>query len=167
LRGSTPIASSGAVQPHERGFTLIELTLVIVIGAILASVSGSYFFSQSVFSQRAYIEQLGSALRLAQKAAVASDCPCQVTISASSYSVALQAASGNTCNTTDTTWSTPVTGIDGQTVAGTAPAGVTTSPTGTIVFTGSGALSSYTATTWTVGSDTLTLDPVTGYVQVQ
>ncbi len=167
MRGSTPIASPGAAKRLERGFTLIELTLVIVIGAILASVSGTYFFSQSTFSQRAYAEQLGSALRLAQKAAVASDCPCQVTIAASSYSVALQAASGNTCNPNDTTWSTPVSGIDGQTLAGTAPAGVTTSPTGTIVFTGSGAPSSYPATTFSVGSDALTLDPVTGYVQVQ
>ncbi len=163
MSGSCPILGS---RP-ARGFTLIELVLVIVIGGILASVSGSYFFSQPAFSQRAYVEQLGSALRLAQKAAVASDCPCRVTISASSYSVALQAASGNTCNPNDTTWSTPLTGIDGQTIAGTAPAGVTASPTGTIVFSGSGVPSSYSATTFNVGSDTLTLDPITGYIQVQ
>jgi MSHA pilin protein MshC len=149
-----------------RGFTLIELVTVIVIGGILAAVSGPRFFTQTGYSQRGFTEELGAALRLAQKAAVASDCPCQVTLTASSYALAQQAASGNTCNPSDTTWSSPVVGIDGQAVSGTAPTGITVSPTGVFVFNGSGGLSSSPATSLAIGSDTITLDATTGYVQV-
>jgi len=149
------------------GFTLIELTLVIVIGGILAAVAGPRFFTQSVYSQRGYTEELGAALRLAQKVAVASDCPSQVTVAAATYAVAQQAASGNSCNPSDATWSTAVVGIDGQAVTGTAPNGVTVSPTGVFVFSGGGALTSSPATTLNVGADSITIDPVTGYVQVQ
>jgi prepilin-type N-terminal cleavage/methylation domain-containing protein len=153
--------------PAAVGFTLIELTLVIVIGAILATLAGSRFFTQSVYSQRGYTEELGAAFRLAQKAAVASDCPSQVTVAAATYAVAQQAPLGNSCNPSDTTWSTAVVGIDGQAVSGTAPNGVTVSPTGVFVFSGSGALTSSPATSLLVGANTITIDRITGYVQVQ
>jgi MSHA pilin protein MshC len=151
----------------HQGFTLIELTLVIVIGGILATLAGSRFFTQSVYSQRGYTEELGAALRLAQKVAVASDCPSQVTVAAATYAVAQQAALGNSCNPSDATWSTHVAGIDGQTVSGTAPSGVTVSPTGVFVFSGSGALTASPGSTLTVGAGAITIDPITGYVQVQ
>lgn len=160
---SNRVTASSAAQ----GFTLIELTLVIVIGGILATLAGTRFFTQSVYSQRGYTEELGAALRLAQKVAVASDCPSQVTVTATTYAVAQQAASGNSCNPADTTWSTVVVGTDGQAVSGTAPNGVTVSPTGVFVFSGSGALTASPATTLAIGADGITIDPTTGYVQVQ
>lgn len=151
---------------RARGFTLIELTLVIVIGGILATLAGSRFFTQSVYSQRGYAEELGAALRLAQKVAVASDCPSQLTLTASTYAVAQQAATGNSCNPSDTTWSLAVVGVDGQAVSGAAPSGVTVSPTGVFVFGSSGALTARPATSLAVGADVITIDPITGYVQV-
>jgi MSHA pilin protein MshC len=150
----------------SRGFTLIELVLVIVIAGILAHVAGSRFFSQSAFAQRGFTEELGAALRLAQKTAIASDCPTQVTVTASTYAVAQQAASAGTCNPSDNAYSLAVVGMDGQTVSGTAPAGITVSPTGTFVFSGTFGMINYSATTLAIGSDTITIDPVTGYVQV-
>jgi MSHA pilin protein MshC len=154
-------------RDDARGYTLIELVLVIVIGAILAAVAGPHFFTQSTFTQRGYTEELGAALRLAQKVAVASDCPVQVTLTASSYAVAQQAAAANTCKASDTTWSTAVVGLDGQAVSNSAPSGITVSPTGVFVFSGSGALTSEPALSLSVGTDTITLDASTGYAQVQ
>jgi hypothetical protein len=78
-----------------------------------------------------------------------------------------QAAAGNTCNPNDTTWSTPVVALDGAPVQGTAPASVTASPTGSFVFTGSGALGASPATSLLVGPYTIAIDATTGFVQVQ
>lgn len=159
---SPPVARSAT-----RGFTLIELVMVIVIAAILASVAGPRFFTPSVFTQRAYADDVAAALRRAQKAAVASDCPARVNLAAGSYVVQQQAAAGNTCNSADTTWSTPVVGPDGVAAAGTAPSGTSASPTGNYVFSGSGAISSSPGATLTVGVNTITIDAVTGFVQEQ
>jgi MSHA pilin protein MshC len=156
----------GRAGGGAQGFTLIELVTVIVIGGILAAVAGPRFFTQTGFSQRAYTEELGAALRLAQKASVASDCPSQLTLTASTYAVAQQAVSGNTCNLSDATWSTPVIGMDGRAVSGTAPSGITASPTGVFVFNGAGGLTSSPTTSVAIGAYTITLDATTGYVQV-
>jgi MSHA pilin protein MshC len=157
-----PVSAQG-----PRGYTLVELVLVIVIAGILAAVAVPHFFDNQVFSQRGYADELAGALRAAQKAAVASDCPTEVAVTAGSYIVQQQAAAGNTCNPNDNTWSTPVIALDGAAVQGTAPAGVTASPTGSFVFTGSGALSASPATSLAVGPQTISIDATTGFVQVQ
>ena len=159
------IQSASAQGP--RGYTLIELVLVIVIAGILAAVAVPHFFDNQVFSQRGYADELAGALRAAQKAAVATDCPAEVTVAAGGYSVQQQAAAGNTCNPNDTTWSTPVVALDGAVVQGSAPASVTASPTGSFVFTGSGALGASPATSLSVGPYTIAIDATTGFVQVQ
>jgi MSHA pilin protein MshC len=155
------------IGERPRGYTLIELVLVIVIAGILAAAIGPHFFDQSVFAQRGYADAIGAALRTAQKAAVASDCPAEVNLSSGSYAVLQQAAAGNTCNPTDTTWSTQVLGLDGEAVAGSAPSTASASPLGLYVFNGSGALSAAPATTISVGAATISIDAQTGFVQVQ
>jgi MSHA pilin protein MshC len=150
-----------------RGYTLIELVVVLVIAGILATVVGPRFFDNPTFRQRGYADELAAALRLAQKAAVASDCPAVVTITAGGYSVAQQAAAGNSCNPTDSGWSTPVVALDGATVQDSAPANVSVGPAGSYVFTGSGALGAAPATSLSVGNYTITIDATTGLVQVQ
>jgi len=150
-----------------RGFTLIELVVVLVIAGILATVVGPRFFGNPTFSQRGYADELASALRLAQKTAVASDCQAEVNVTAAGYAVAQQAAAGNTCNPADAGWSTPVVALDGAAAQDSAPANVGVSPTGSYVFTGSGALGSAPATSLSVGNYTITIDATTGLVQVQ
>jgi MSHA pilin protein MshC len=150
-----------------RGYTLVELVLVIVIAGILAAFAVPHFFDNQTFSQRAYADELAGALRFAQKAAVASDCPAKVLVAAPGYVVQQQAPAGNTCNTNDTTWATPVVAPDGASLQGTAPANVSASPTGSFVFTGSGALGASPGTSLSVGSHTISIDAATGFVQVQ
>ncbi len=164
----------GRARRRSRGYTLIELVTVMVIVAILASVAGAHFFDQTTFTQRGYADEVAAALRFAQKAALTSDCVTRVNLTSGSYAVQQQAASGNTCNTADTTWATAVLGLDGTSVQGTAPSGTSASPTGLYCFAGSGLLTSVptsACTPWayslTVGVNTITIDPLTGLIQEQ
>ncbi|EWC42765.1 pilus assembly FimT family protein [Stutzerimonas stutzeri] len=67
---------------EQRGFTIVELIMVIVIIGILAAVVGPRFFSKSNFDERFYFEEVLSSVRYAQKLAVASGCYIQVQVSA-------------------------------------------------------------------------------------
>jgi len=72
----------------QRGFTIVELILVIVIIGILAAVVGPRFFIKSNFDERFYFEEVLSSVRYAQKLAVASGCLVRVTVNGSGYSLA-------------------------------------------------------------------------------
>ncbi len=69
----------------EHGFTIVELILVIVIIGILAAVVGPRFFTRSNFDERFYFEEALSAIRYAQKVAVASGCLVKVTVNSDGY----------------------------------------------------------------------------------
>jgi prepilin-type N-terminal cleavage/methylation domain-containing protein len=149
------------------GYTLIELVVVISIGGILAAFVAPRFFNQQAFSQRGYADELAAALRGTQKAAVITGCPARLVLAAASYAASQQAASGNTCNPADASWSLAVVGGDGSAIAGSAPSGTTATPTGTYQFDAQGRLTSSPGTTVTVGTHALNIDAVTGFVQVQ
>ena len=158
---------SRGAQASSLGYSLIELVVVVAIGGLLATFVGPRFFDQQSFAQRGYADELAAALRGTQKAAVITGCPAQLVLSATSYSASQQAASGNACDPADGSWSTPVIGADGGTLAGSAPSGTTASPTGTFRFDSQGRLALSPGTTITVGGRTLALDTATGFVQVQ
>jgi MSHA pilin protein MshC len=152
---------------RHRGYTLVELVVVMAVTGILAVYIAPRFWNQQSFSDRGYADELAAALRVTQKAAVISGCPAELILQANSYSAAQQAASGNTCNQADTSWSTPLIGADGAAIQDTAPTNTSASPTGTFLFDTQGRLTSSPGTTLTVGTHTITLDPGTGLIQVQ
>lgn len=159
---------SGLAAPRLRhGYTLVELAVVITILGVLSATVGPRFFSQSVFSERSYADELGSALRSTQKAAVISGCRARLILAAGSYSAVQQAAAGNACLTSDTTWPTPILGPSGEAIANSAPNGIVASPTGTFEFDTQGRLVANPGTTITIGARQIVIEAATGYVQVQ
>ncbi len=146
-----------------RGFTLVELVTSIVIIGILAAAIGPKFFDNQSFSERGYADEVASALRYAQAVAVASGCGAAVTITANSYQAMQPANAPPACSGGFTR---TITRVDGGTLSGTAPSGVTFTPATQIIFDGQGR----TANVLTVLSDgafTLNINPLSGFVVVQ
>jgi MSHA pilin protein MshC len=164
MRRSAPYLEQSA---SARGYTLVELVVVMAVAGVLAAYIAPRFWNQQSFSDRGYVDELAAALRSTQKAAVITGCPAQLTLAASSYVATQQAPSGNTCNPADASWSTPLLGPDGTPIQDSAPASTTASPTGTFQFDTQGRLSSSPASTITVGTHTITIDVGSGLVQVQ
>ncbi|HYM34276.1 MAG TPA: prepilin-type N-terminal cleavage/methylation domain-containing protein, partial [Steroidobacteraceae bacterium] len=120
-RKLTTHATQHAERVLHAGYTLVELVAVIVILVIVAAIVGPKFFGTQVFSERGYADELASAMRYAQKIAVASGCNTRFAVTLAGYSVTQQVASGNTCNSGGASWTTQVIRPDGSPMVGTPP----------------------------------------------
>jgi MSHA pilin protein MshC len=133
-------------MPDMRGFTMVELILVIVIIGILSAVVGPRFFDRQGFDERLFFEESQAAVRYGQKLALASGCRTQVNLDNTGYHL-LQAV-----NCTSGAYSAEVLGPDGETpFAASAPTSVTlTTANFPVVFDSLGRPSS--AASATVGT---------------
>ncbi len=155
-----------SVQHKIRGFTLIELIMVMVVLGILAVIGYSKLFSRSVFEERGFFEETMQATRYAQKQAIAWGCDVQISFTATTY-----ALSGLAGGCTPPGFSGPVTHpVRAGSYSGTVPKDVTLGPVTTIRFDRIGrprnAAGSLLAanTNISVGGFSFRIVPETGYV---
>ena len=156
--------SRGLADFGEQGYTIVELVLVIVILGVIGVVAGPRFFSTSDFDERAYYDELASALRYGQKVAVASGCPVRVTITTSSYTLAQQSALSGHCNPSDSSFPVAVLLPSGEAVAGNAPSGISSTPASTFDFDAEGRTSLGSDLSLSVGATPLTVEAGSGLV---
>lgn len=161
LRQTRPAASRDVA-----GFTLVELVIVIVIVGVLSVFAVPRFFGENVFLERGYYEELTGAIRMSQKAAVATGCPVRFVLTASSYQARQQSALGSRCDTASSNWTVPIVLGSGETLEGSAPSGVTAAPATTLVFLPSGATDLGADRAITIGATSLVIHAGSGYVDV-
>jgi MSHA pilin protein MshC len=154
----------GKPQAHGSGFTLVELSVVIVIVAVLGAIAMPRFFDNRTFAERGYYEELVAAMRFAQKAAVASGCPVRFVLNAGSYAAAQQQALAGRCDPADAGWATPVRLADGAPLAAAAPTGVTVAPAAVWRFDALGRTDLAGDLAVSVGPYALTVQAASGYV---
>jgi MSHA pilin protein MshC len=155
------------LEARANGFTLIELVTVIVILGVVAAIAGPRFFGENIFRVRGYADEVATALRYAQKIAVASGCPVQVSLAPSSgYTLMQRAAAGNTCATSGAYSLAVKRPESADAYRGTPPTGADLGSSATFTFDGSGAAIASAGTVLTVvgqaGSYSVTIDTATG-----
>ena len=160
-------ARSPAPGGRSDGYTIVEVVLVIVILGVIGAAAGPRFFDSSVFEERAYYDELTSALRYAQKIAVASGCPVRVDIGVTSYALAQQAVSSGHCDAGDTGFPVPVRLPTGEIMSGNAPTGITTAPSMVVVYTALGSTTLGANQAIGIGSRSLTIQAESGLVVTQ
>lgn len=146
------------------GFTLVEGVLVLLLVGILAAVGVPRFFSKRGFDADFYYDDVLSALRYAQRLAVASGCPVEVRFTGPDYALAQRSG----CRVGVFSQAVPHPGTGAATYAGQAPAGtLLVAPTNPIVFDGLGraldASASVTDVTLTIDARPLLLAGETGF----
>lgn len=80
-----------AYLTSQKGFTLIELVMVIVLLGILSATVLPKFFAVTRYKNKLFLDDTLSALRYAQKLAVATGCNVQVSIDNNRYTLSRSA----------------------------------------------------------------------------
>lgn len=145
---------------HNRGFTLIELVVTMVLIGIMAAVALPRFFDATAFHSRGFYDEVIQAARYGQKFAVASGCDVELSISGGSFALHQRADS---CTSGAFTRAVPhPAGSDA--FAGSAPSGVTLTATkSSIVFDSLGRATPSGATV-SVDARSFTIVGESGYV---
>ncbi len=150
-----------ARMARARGFTIIELVIVIAITGLLGALLGPRFIGRDAFASRGFHDEAQMVVRYAHKTAIA----WRRTVYVCVTTTAISARSGS-CPSSGTPLAHPATGANLTT---TAPSGVTLSPTVNFSFDGAGrpsATQTITLTSTITGDPTriIVVEAETGYV---
>lgn len=149
-----------------RGFSLIELIVVMVLMAILVGVAVPRFFGRGDFEAPAFAQELASAARYAQKLAVVSGCPVDLTVTAASYALYQPQVTTPACSGTPTMTLAVKHPATGEGFSATVPTGIAVGGTlGTVQFNAAGIPDA--AANYTIGDLAVTIAAGSGYVEVQ
>tara|TARA_R110000787_G_scaffold13918_8_gene43230 strand:- start:1008 stop:1508 length:501 start_codon:yes stop_codon:yes gene_type:complete len=156
----------------ERGFTVIELVVVIFLMGLLSAMVLIRFSGTSATDELGYSQELASAARYAQKLALASRCPVRLNLpSATEYSLTRPDSyvAGNCANNFNAQVVDPETGQPPY--SGNAPAGltVTANPSfpQTRTFDSQGVITPDTELLIQVGGRSIVIRSGSGLVVVQ
>jgi len=152
-------------QHRQTGFTIVELVMVIVMLGILSAVALPKFFKKNTFAERAFFDDTLSAVRYAQKLAVATGCSVKVSISSNSYTLMRQGASGSVSCPGGSTYSlaVPHPGTGATSYSGNESGVTLSSSVPSFIFNSLGSVSS-NATLTVNGSRTISVIAETGFV---
>jgi MSHA pilin protein MshC len=161
-----------ASKARQSGYSVVELVIVLVLMGILAANAMPRFFEASRFDEMGYADAVESALRYAQKLALASRCEVRVEVTSAGYALfrrqrqpsdppAPACPSGG--------FTVAVNRPGGQTWTGAAPTGIGVGTLdiyfdawGSPYDTASGAAQTATVTL-AIGARSISLEPETGY----
>ena len=156
MNGSLPIFPVLKRLSAEKGFTLIELTVTMVIVVVLAATIAPRFYDIDVFQTRGFADQVQATLRYAQKAAIAQRRYVCAAFTASPDRLALTVGATSVCGNALNLPTGNINYID-------APSGVSFSMTpASVVFDTLGRPDA--AASAIVGTTTITVEAETGYV---
>jgi len=148
----------------QKGFTLVELVMVIVLLGILSATALPKFFDITAFKERGFFDDTLGAIRYAQKLAVATGCNVQVVIAANQFALKRPGAiDSSQCASTaasDFSQAVPRPGSGESNYQG-SQSGISVSDV-TIYFTAKGTAS--TGLDITVGNHKITVIQDTGFV---
>lgn len=146
----------GSRVRFQRGFTLIELVMTMVIIGILAVFVAPRFFDANIFQSRGFADQVQASLRYAQKVAIAQHRNVCATYTASPARLALTVTVTTSCDTAMNLPGSSVNYVD-------APSGVAFSMTpASVTFDALGRPNA--AATASVDTTPITIEAETGYV---